>query len=92
MTSITFEELPVAVQILTAQVQKLQKTIEEKIHPQQQIEQYLTLDELCLYLPQKPAKATIYAKVHNKQIPYKKRGKKLYFLKSEIDAWLNNCK
>ena len=92
MTNITFEQLPLAVQVLTAEIQKLRKAFEDKLNPQYQTEQYFTLEELCLYLPQKPAKATVYAKVHSKTIPYKKRGKKLYFLKSEIDAWLNNCK
>lgn len=92
MTSITFEQLPQAVQILTAEIQKLRKELQDKLHPQQQSEQYFTLEELCHYLPQKPAKATIYAKVHCKEIPYKKRGKKLYFLKSEIDFWLNQTK
>jgi excisionase family DNA binding protein len=33
---------------------------------------------------------TIYGLVHRNKIPYHKPGKKLYFLKSEIYAWVTN--
>jgi hypothetical protein len=52
-------------------------------------DKWLNLDELISYLPDKPAKATIYGKVHSKMIPYCKQGKSLIFRKSEIDEWLN---
>ena len=51
-------------------------------------EKWFDIDELCNYLPDKPKKATIYGYVRLKTIPYHKGGKKLRFLKSEIDAWL----
>lgn len=57
---------------------------------QSNIDSWLSLDDLCSYLPGNPAKATIYAKVHNRQIPHKKMGGRLAFLKSEIDAWLKS--
>lgn len=50
---------------------------------------WFNIDKLCEYLPDKPAKATIYGKVHCKVIPYHKQGKSLIFRKSEIDDWLN---
>lgn len=64
-----------------------------KHHPhastnQQRTKQWLNIDELCEYLPEKPAKPTIYTRVGKRSIPYHKQGKKLYFLKSEIDEWL----
>lgn len=42
------------------------------------------------YLPDKPARSTVYGWIHNALIPYHKTKdrKKLRFLKSEIDAWL----
>jgi len=49
---------------------------------------WFDLPGLCQYLPDKPAKPTIYAKVQGRLIPFHKKGKKLFFLKSEIDAWL----
>jgi len=50
---------------------------------------WFNLKQLCQYLPDKPAAATVYAKVHAGKIPvYKGNGKKLRFLKCEIDEWL----
>ncbi len=54
----------------------------------QQEDRWFDLSELCAYLPDKPAKPTVYAWVNQRLIPYHKGGKKLRFLKSEIDAWL----
>lgn len=53
-----------------------------------QQDQWLNLAELCQYLPDKPVRATVYGWVHHRQVPCHRRGKKLYFLKSEIDTWL----
>lgn len=43
---------------------------------------------LSEYLDLKPA--TIYSMTSRKQIPFYKKGKKLYFKKSEIDKWLDD--
>lgn len=51
-------------------------------------QKWLTLSELIDYLPTKPAPATIYGWVSKKTIPYHKCGKRLSFLKSEIDEWV----
>jgi Helix-turn-helix domain len=49
---------------------------------------WFNLTELCDYLPDKPAKATVYGWVHANLIPCHKGQKKLRFQKSEIDNWL----
>jgi hypothetical protein len=51
-------------------------------------DRWFDLTELCSYLPDKPVKPTVYGWVHNSLIPCHKKGKKLFFLKSEIDNWL----
>ncbi|MBL4586010.1 MAG: helix-turn-helix domain-containing protein [Flavobacteriales bacterium] len=51
-------------------------------------DRWFDLTELCNYHPDKPAKATAYGWVHSGLIPVHKGGKKLRFLKSEIDSWL----
>jgi len=38
------------------------------------------------------SKPTIYGLVHKNKIPYRKKGKRLYFLKSELIAWINSGK
>ncbi len=44
--------------------------------------------ELCNYLPDKLAEPTVYGKLANGEIPGHKKGKKWFFLKSEIDNYL----
>lgn len=55
---------------------------------QHELDGWFNLNELCNYLPDKPAKATVYNWVHTGLIPCHKGQKKLRFLKSEIDNWL----
>jgi excisionase family DNA binding protein len=56
-------------------------------HPAE-IERWFDLNELCTYIPDKPSKPTVYGWVNAGSIPVHKGGKKLRFLKSEIDSWL----
>jgi len=61
----------------------------KEAQPQQpDTDRWLNLTELCEYLPDKPVKPTVYGWVHHRVIPCHRKGKKLYFLKSEIDTWL----
>lgn len=56
----------------------------------QQNNLWLDLNDLIKYDPEKRTKPTFYGYVHEGTIPYHKRGKKLIFLKSEIDEWLKS--
>jgi excisionase family DNA binding protein len=51
-----------------------------------QSHEYLPIDDACVYL-QLP-KNTLYGYCHNNVIPFYKRGKRSYFLKSDLDIWL----
>lgn len=51
-------------------------------------DEWLNIKQLCYYLPDKPARQTVYGWVSKRLIPYHKKGKSLSFLKSEIDQWL----
>jgi excisionase family DNA binding protein len=53
-----------------------------------EVDQWFDIQGLCNYLPDKPTRPTVYGWVHFSVIPYHKGGKKLRFLKSEIDTWL----
>jgi excisionase family DNA binding protein len=53
-----------------------------------ELDQWFDLTELCQYIPDKPSKATVYGWVNAGTIPNHKGGKKLRFLKSEIDNWM----
>ena len=62
----------------------------KEITTQQKTEpvQWFNLVELCEYHPDKSTFHTVYKWVHTGNIPHHKTGKKLRFLKSEIDQWL----
>jgi excisionase family DNA binding protein len=51
-------------------------------------DRWFNLNELCIYHPDHPSKPTVYGWVNAGIIPVHKGGKKLRFLKSEIDSWL----
>jgi len=48
--------------------------------------QFLTIDEACKFL--NLAKQTLYGFTSKNEIPFIKRGKKLYFKKDDIENWL----
>ena len=50
----------------------------------------LTIEQFIDYLPDQPARQTIYGWVNLRCVPYEKHGKRLYFRKSDIDSWLAN--
>jgi excisionase family DNA binding protein len=52
------------------------------------LDRWFDVNDLCQYHPDKPTKPTVYGWVYAGTIPVHKGGKKLRFLKSEIDNWL----
>lgn len=94
MHEITFNELPEAITQLRSDVSEIKRLLLEKVNIPQptEVDRWFNIDELCEYLPDKPAKATIYGYVHSLLIPFHKTTKRLRFLKSEIDSWLKSGK
>ncbi|CAN5661141.1 helix-turn-helix domain-containing protein [soil metagenome] len=88
MEPITFDQLPKAVSGIYQKLESIERLLQLQNDPQQLADRWFDLSELCSYLPDKPAKATVYAYVSANTIPVHKSGKKLRFLKSEIDSWL----
>lgn len=90
---ITLETMPKAMAYLIDKVEALEKVLLEKSEvPATPVDRWLNIDELKEYLPDHPAKATIYGWVSRREIPFHKGGKKLRFLQSDIDAWLSGGK
>ena len=87
---LTLEKLPIAISFLTQEVKEVKALLMESPTDLQHInaDQWLSLTELCIYHPDKPTKHTVYQWVHTRKVPVHKSGKKLRFLKSEIDQWL----
>ncbi len=93
MTELTFNELPKAVTQLCDKLDNIERLLLLKSNEQPpEADHWFDLNELCLYLPDKPAKATAYGWVHSGVIPHHKGQKKLRFLRSEIDQWLKTGK
>ena len=66
-------------------------TLMTQIQPDKGLE-WLSVSELSEYLPTHPVEHTIYCWTSNKQIPFHKKGKRIMFLKSEIDEWMQDNK
>jgi excisionase family DNA binding protein len=89
MENLTLETLPKAFSHLTNEVSEIKRMLLEKSNESQpDPDRWFDLTELCQYHPDKPTKPTVYGWVNAGIIPVHKGGKKLRFLKSEIDNWL----
>lgn len=90
---LTLETLPKAVRHLTNEVVEIKRLLLLKSSEQSnEANRWFDLNELCIYHPDKPSKPTVYGWVNAGAIPVHKGGKKLRFLKSDIDDWLRQGK
>ncbi len=90
--TISFEQLPQAVATLINEVKGLKAVLTQAKSEQSALDKWFNLQELCEYLPDRPARQTVYGWIGQRLIPFHKKGKKLQFLKSEIDTWLKTDK
>ena len=88
---ISFDQLPQAVTDLRQEISGLKTLINTLVNksPVDNVDQWMNLDQLREYHPDKPARSTVYEWVCQNRIPVHKDGKKLRFLRSEIDQWLS---
>jgi phosphorylcholine metabolism protein LicD len=89
--NLTFEMLPSAIQEMNNRLIRMERLLNSKSE-RFDSEQWFDLDKLIEYLPDHPAKQTIYGLVSNRKIPFHKRGKRLIFSKKSIDRWLDNSR
>ena len=86
---LTLETLPKAFTLLSNEVSEIKRLLlESSSHQPTEADRWFDLNELCSYHPDKPSKPTVYGWVNAGRVPVHKGGKKLRFLKSEIDLWL----
>jgi excisionase family DNA binding protein len=84
ITQITPPELEVLIESTLKKILSSKTVTDKPADP----DSWMNLDELCQYHPDKPSKPTVYGWVHAGIIPFHKGGKKLRFLKSDIERWL----
>ena len=92
--NITFEDMPKAMSWMMDKLNELDSKI-DGLNNSPQIppsEIWMNLKELREYLPSHPAEQTVYGWTSCHQIPFHKKGKRIMFLKSEIDEWLHDGK
>jgi excisionase family DNA binding protein len=83
MTNITLENLPIAVSQLFEKLEGIETLLKSKGPNQtEDPNKLLNIEEASVILSL--AKSTIYALVSRNEIPYMKKGKRLYFTKSEL--------
>lgn len=95
----TFDMIPMLManllednRILSAKIDALNKKISMSAPENKKDDDNERMDvtEAQKYLPGHPAIQTIYGWTSNGQIPYHKIGKRIYFVKSELDKWLSH--
>jgi hypothetical protein len=89
--NITFEDMPKAMSWMMDKLNELDSKIDGLNNSPQTApsEIWMNLKELREYLPSHPAEQTVYGWTSCHQIPFHKKGKRIMFLKSEIDDWLH---
>lgn len=85
--SVTFDSLP---RIVAEMNRKLDLLLTGKEPVENDKDRLMTMDGLQVYLPEHPAKPTVYGWVNERKIPFEKFGRRLWFRKSSIDEWLAN--
>lgn len=78
--------------ILSAKIDALNKKINMSLPTNKKgdDDERMDVTEAQKYIPGHPAVQTIYGWTSNGQIPYHKIGKRIYFVKSELDEWLSH--
>ena len=93
----TFDMIPMLManllednKILSAKLDAINKKIAASVaNSSKDVDQRMDVTEAQKYIPGHPAVQTIYGWTSNNLIPYHKVGKRIYFVKSELDAWLS---
>jgi len=88
MEPLTFDKLPEAVSKLQDQLNNIERILLEGHNHSEEADQLLTIEDTAKLL--NLSVPTIYSKVCRKEIPVNKQGKRLYFYKSELIAWIKS--
>ncbi len=84
----TFDALPQRVDEMAQKLDRIEKLLTQaEVTPDRDF--LMTIEQLIDYLPEHPARQTIYQWVNDRKVPYEKFGKRLYFRKTSIDTWLD---
>lgn len=90
MEALKFEQLPNVIADLKNEVQEMKALLLQKVEPQPEADNPLSIKEVAeltgLTVP------TLYGYCQRNEIPFNKKGNRLYFFKSEILVWIKTGK
>lgn len=86
MKPFTFDQIPKMMTKLFEKMDRIEILLSNFSQEQKQLDELLTISEASKLI--NLAIPTIYSKVSRNEIPVNKQGKKLYFYKSELIAWI----
>jgi excisionase family DNA binding protein len=92
MEQYSFDQLPRAVSELHQKLDSIQDLLLESRQPavQAQAVELMTISQAAQFL--NLSVQTLYGKVCHREIPVSKKGKRLYFYKSELEDWVKSGK
>ncbi len=92
VNELSFNDMPAALAYLVDKIDRLETLLESTAStaPVEKQPVWMTMAEFRAFHPEHPAPTTVYGWVRNGLIPHYKKGKKLFFKRSEIEAWLND--
>jgi len=88
METLTFDQLPQAVSKLQDKLESIEQLLLHQHEQPSGHEELLTISNAAKFL--NLSVPTIYSKVCRKEIPVNKRGKRLYFYRSELTEWIKS--
>lgn len=88
----TFEELPKAVADLLDSVNEIKQFLKTKPEEVQSkpdhVDKPMNIDQAADFL--NTTKGSLYGLVHQRKVPFSKRGKRLYFYEKELRQWIQS--
>lgn len=92
--SLTFEQMPSAIERIIESLKRIEHRLNQQINMDdsetENGESLFTVPEAAEFLHL--SVPTIYGLTHKRQVPHQKRGKRIYFLKSDLLDWVKKGK
>ena len=85
MENFTFDQLPQAMRLLHEKMDRMELLLAELRAPQE-TDAILNVKQAAAFLHL--SVSSLYVKVCHREVPFNKRGKRLYFYKTELDEWV----
>jgi len=85
--TLTFNELPGAIVDISERLLNIENILSQKSSPELK-DELLTIEQAADFLSL--SKFTVYTLVNQRQIPFMKKSKRLYFSKDELLTWLKS--